>query len=89
MDKAMPLLRGEEGEVVGGQPGKKSSEKRTGKKSSERSIGKKSSKRRAGKKNRKEPWNGQQGRIREARGCGGNDVRDVVFFCSLREDEHF
>ncbi len=44
MDKAMPLLRGEEGEVVGGQPGKKSSEKRTGKKSREkepeRSIGK-------------------------------------------------
>ncbi|WP_245000790.1 hypothetical protein [Bacteroides eggerthii] len=40
----MPLLRGEEGEVVGGQPGKKSSEKRTGKKSREkepeRSIGK-------------------------------------------------
>ena len=41
MDKAMPLLRGEEGEVVGGQSGKKSSE---------RSIGKKSSKRRAEKK---------------------------------------
>ena len=51
MDKAMPLLRGEEGEVVGGQPGKKSSEKRTGKKSRE-----KEPERRAGKKNReKEP----------------------------------
>lgn len=33
MDKAMPLLRGEEGEVVGGQSGKESSKKRTGKKS--------------------------------------------------------
>lgn len=41
MDKAMPLLRGEEGEVVGGQPGKKSSEKRTGKKSREKELGKK------------------------------------------------
>ena len=51
MDKAMPLLRGEEGEVVGGQSGKKSSEKRTGKKSRERRTGKKSR-----KKNReKEP----------------------------------
>ncbi|WP_232286904.1 hypothetical protein [Bacteroides eggerthii] len=44
MDKAMPLLRGEEGEVVGGQSGKKSSEKRTGKKSRERRTGKKSRK---------------------------------------------
>ena len=45
MDKAMPLLRGEEGEVVGGQSGKKSSEKRTGKKSRkknrEKELGKK------------------------------------------------
>lgn len=44
MDKAMPLLRGEEGEVVGGQPGKKSREKELEKKSREkepeRSIGK-------------------------------------------------
>lgn len=44
MDKAMPLLRGEEGEVVGGQSGKKSSEKELEKKSREkepeRSIGK-------------------------------------------------
>lgn len=37
----MPLLRGEEGEVVGGQSGKKSSEKRTGKKSREKELGKK------------------------------------------------
>lgn len=42
MDKAMPLLRGEEGEVVGGQSGKKSSEKRTGKKSREKELEKKS-----------------------------------------------
>ena len=42
MDKAMPLLRGEEGEVVGGQPGKKSSEKRTGKKHREKELEKKS-----------------------------------------------
>ena len=41
MDKAMPLLRGEEGEVVGGQPGKKSSEKRTGKKHREKELEKK------------------------------------------------
>lgn len=41
MDKAMPLLRGEEGEVVGGQPGKKSSEKRTGKKNREKELEKK------------------------------------------------
>jgi len=54
MDKAMPLLRGEEGEVVGGQPGKKSSKKRTGKKSSGKRTEKKSSGRSIGKKNRKE-----------------------------------
>lgn len=44
MDKAMPLLRGEEGEMVGGQPGKKNREKELEKKSREkepeRSIGK-------------------------------------------------
>ena len=40
MDKAMPLLRGEEGEVVGGQPGKKNR--------------KKEPKEELGKKNRKE-----------------------------------
>ena len=56
MDKAMPLLRGEEGEVVGGQPGKKSSEKRTGKKSSEKRTGKKNREKELEKKNReKEP----------------------------------
>lgn len=56
MDKAMPLLRGEEGEVVGGQSGKKSSEKRTGKKSRERRTGKKSREKELGKKHReKEP----------------------------------
>ena len=56
MDKAMPLLRGEEGEVVGGQPGKKSSEKRTGKKSRERRTGKKNQKKELEKKSReKEP----------------------------------
>ena len=54
MDKAMPLLRGEEGEVVGGQPGKKSSKKRTGKKSSGKRTEKKSSGRSIGKKNRKQ-----------------------------------
>lgn len=60
MDKAMPLLRGEEGEVVGGQPGKKSSEKRTGKKSRkknrEKELGKKHREEELEKKSReKEP----------------------------------
>lgn len=56
MDKAMPLLRGEEGEVVGGQSGKKSSEKRTGKKSRERRTGKKNREKELEKKSReKEP----------------------------------
>lgn len=56
MDKAMPLLRGEEGEVVGGQPGKKSSEKRTGKKNREKELGKKHREKELEKKSReKEP----------------------------------
>ena len=44
MDKAMPLLRGEEGEVVGGQSGKKSRERRTGKKNRKEEPRKKSRK---------------------------------------------
>ncbi|WP_270410545.1 hypothetical protein [Bacteroides eggerthii] len=56
----MPLLRGEEGEVVGGQSGKKSSEKRTGKKSRkknrEKELGKKHREKELEKKSReKEP----------------------------------
>lgn len=52
MDKAMPLLRGEEGEVVGGQSGKESSKKRTGKESSEKRTGKKNREKELGKKHR-------------------------------------
>lgn len=52
MDKAMPLLRGEEGEVVGGQSGKKSRERRTGKKNRKEEPRKKSRKKELGKKHR-------------------------------------